>query len=106
VSLRAIVFERDGGRCIWPSCVEPALELAHFHSLGSGGSNERDVASNSGAMCRPHARASDGEYGPGGKDDYRRDHINLFGPGYQDIPPHRLAWERAEALTELVRNRT
>ena len=101
--LRAAVFERDGGRCIWPRCVEAADELAHFHSVGMGGRESADAMSNAGALCWSHARMSDGEHGEGGRSGYVRAHRDLLGEDYDSVMlPWTVAWERAEALRKRV----
>ncbi len=65
--LRAQVWELDRGTCCWPMspecplerCGQPAVELAHFHSVGMGGRASADEVQNAGAMCARHARCSD-----------------------------------------------
>lgn len=101
-SLREQVFERDGGRCIWPGCGEWATELAHFSSIGMGGRVSADSPENAGAMCYDHARISDGEYGTGGRAEYLEAHRRLLGQDFVEMPQHRVAWERGEALRRLV----
>ena len=99
--LREQVMERDHWRCIWPACGRPAVELAHFHSIGVGGRPSADDMSNVGALCFAHARHSDGER-DGGETAYTRSMIDLFGAEYASIPQDRIAYERAEALTRIV----
>lgn len=87
-----------------------------------GGRTAADVDSNCGAGCRDHARISDGEYGAGGREQYRQAHLDLFtvapGPypfdGLGWVSADRqftvqsyagaLAYDRAEALTAIVIN--
>ena len=104
-ALRAVVFARDGNRCVWPRCGRQADELAHFHSIGMGGRDSADVPSNCAAMCTDHARVSDGVYGSGGKGQYRQAHLDLLGARFIDMPRDRIGWERAEALVDAVRRR-
>ena len=99
--LRAIVFERDGYRCIWPQCVLAAEEAAHAHSIGAGGRKSADEVSNIVSCCWPHARMSDGLKIAGW--DYGEEHRRLLGDSWAG---DRLGWRRAEALRALVSDRT
>lgn len=101
--LREQVMERDNWRCIWTHCGRPAVELAHFHSIGIGGRASADDMSNVGALCYTHARHSDGER-YGGETAYTNSMLDLFGADYATITPDRIAYERAEALTRIVRD--
>ncbi|MFH2072756.1 MAG: hypothetical protein ABIJ75_07905 [Actinomycetota bacterium] len=100
------LIELDGPNCVWPRCTEPAVERAHFHSKGMGGTPDgrRDSIENQGGMCHSHARISDGEYGSGGRAQYVEAHNILFGGmwpvGWEATGS--LAWERAEALMIVV----
>ncbi len=100
--LRSEVFTRAMGVCEWPQCVVNAKELAHIHSVGMGGRKSADTADNCFAACSDHARISDGEYGAGGKTQYRDAHLLLIGPGFLEIPADRIGYERAEALKTLI----
>jgi len=103
--LRAQVFERDNNTCIWPQCFKPADEMMHFTSRGMGGSKYRDTMGNNGAGCWSHARMSDGEYGDGGSESYREAHLLLLGPRYLEMDVGVIAFERAEALKALIKER-
>ena len=59
-SLRAQVWERDRGTCIWPGCDDPATELAHLAHRGMGGSRKANDPSNACAMCARHHDLLDG----------------------------------------------
>ncbi len=100
-ALRAEVFERDHDTCVW--CGKPATEMMHFTSRGMGGSKYRDTKENNGAGCFDCARMSDGEYGSGGAEQYRLAHLVLFGARFLEMPVNVVAWERAEALREIVK---
>ena len=92
--LRAEVFARARGYCEWPTCVEPASELAHLHSRGMGGSAEADSADNVMAACWLHARITDGHH-PASKDET----VRMFSRvGYAWEWVGSVAWHRAEAL--------
>ena len=103
--IRAQAFHRAGDQCEWPLCYQPAAELAHLHSIGLGGRKSADTMENVAALCRKHARYSDGELSGDGITDYQQAHFDLFGGRFLEIPPDRLAWERAEALTKLIEER-
>jgi len=102
--LRETVFAFDGWHCVWPDCSEPAVELAHFHSIGMGGRSSADRVENTGAMCRDHARISDGLHASGGAEQYEDAHRRLAvatGATFEQVRADGLsvAWWRAEALT-------
>ncbi len=101
--LRAAVFERDKGMCRWPKCVERADESAHLTSRGMGGSKHRDTLDNACALCWNHARMSDGEHGDGGASQYLRAHLDLLGAAFLEMEASYIAYERAEALREIIR---
>ena len=96
------VWQRDRGHCRWPECPLPADETAHLHSKGMGGRPSANSLENLMCACSDHARISDGEYGSGGAEQYRRAHLLLLGPRFLDLPSHLIAWERAEALADVV----
>ncbi len=101
-SLRETARVRSAGRCDWPGHRGHAGdELAHFHSIGSGGNPDgsRDLPNNWGFLCRDSARVSDGEHGSGGAVQYRLFMIQLLGARVFDgMTVDRRGWERAEAL--------
>jgi len=102
---REFIWERDRRRCVWPHCLLFGKEVAHFHSTGMGGRESANDPANMGLMCFDHARISDGEYGSGGSAQYRQAHLNLLGAAYDETPQHRIAFERAEALTRHIAGR-
>jgi len=64
-SLRANVFERDGG-CVWPGCDQDSpLVLAHLTHRGMGGSKERNNEDNAVCLCTVHHDCLDGRTGLG-----------------------------------------
>jgi len=99
--LRCDVRELSGGPCEW--CSErPGQELAHIHSIGAGGRKSADEIGNCFWACHTCARMSDGLFAT--RPDYVQAHILLFGKDWEDrVPPSRIAYERAVALTEHVR---
>lgn len=101
--LRCQARELAGGICEW--CGErPGQELAHLHSIGAGGRASADQISNVGWFCHNCSRMSDGEWAT--RPEYVQAHNLLFGEGWESrIPPNRVAWERAEALTRLIAER-
>jgi len=101
-ALRETVMERDNWQCRWPSCHQPAVEMAHIHSVGAGGRKSADELGNVFGACRLHARLSDGEYGAGGAPEYLSEHLKLLGAAFLETPAHLIAYERAEALRELI----
>ena len=94
--LREQVIARSGGRCEWQDCVLAGAELAHLHSVGSGGRPSADTLDNVCWLCRPHARMSDGERVAGW--DFDAEHARLG-----VVPGPGLAWRRAEALRNQLR---
>ena len=98
--LRCEARELSGGMCEW--CQQkPGQELAHFHSIGAGGRQSADSITNVGWFCRSCARMSDGEWAT--RPEYVQAHTMLFGKDWEDrVPPSRIAYERAVALTDLV----
>ena len=101
--LRGQVTLRARGGCEWPQCRAAGEEIAHLHSRGMGGNRKlRDVLDNLMWLCGRHARHSDGERGPGGSTAYRDSHLELFGDRFLDMPFNVIAFERAEALRELI----
>jgi len=104
--LREQVQQRSYGRCEWPQCSESGGELAHAHSIGVGGRASADTLDNVAWLCHMHARFSDGEYADYGSDAYHTAHRALLGARYDTMPAHFVAYERAEALTALLRDRT
>ena len=99
--LRCQARELAGGMCDWPKCDRPGQELAHLHSIGAGGRPSADTIENVGWFCHQCARMSDGEWAT--RPEYVQAHNLLFGVGWESrIPPSRLAYERAVALTERI----
>ena len=93
--------ELADGMCQWPSCGRPGQELAHLHSIGAGGRRSADTLSNVAWMCHAHARMSDGEWAT--RPEYVQSHTALFGEDWESrVPPNRVAYERAVALTAHV----
>jgi len=102
--LRETVIARSNGFCQWPQCESRGEEIAHLRSRGMGGNRKtRDVEDNLMWLCSdPHARQSDGEYGSGGAQQYLSEHLKLLGAAFLETPAHLIAYERAEALRELI----
>ena len=101
--LRREVAELSGGRCEWPSCPEPGVELAHIRSIGMGGRPSADEIGNVLFACKDHARISDGEYGSGGEAQYVEAHRLLWeATGVRPAGFGKVAYWRAEALTRWV----
>lgn len=96
--LRNKVFERAHGYCEWPTCTEPAEELAHLHSKGMGGNRNANRLDNAIAACWLHARFTDGHH-PASHDAT----VRMFGDiGYEWEWSGSLAWHRAEALKRWI----
>lgn len=101
--LRALIFAQALNRCEWPTCLQPATELAHIKSVGMGGSRKRDTISNVFAACPSHARVSDGLPPPGeGLEGYRRELALVLYPAPKPGTAH-LAKHVHEALTAHLR---
>jgi hypothetical protein len=99
--LRCQARELAGGMCDWPSCERPGQELAHIRSIGMGGRPSADVIENCCWLCHTHSRMSDGEWTT--RPEYVTAHNALFGEDWERrIPPSRLAFERAVALTARI----
>ena len=106
--LRGQVILRAHGGCEWcahrtPPIVVAGEQIAHLHSRGIGGNRKlRDVLENMIYACDDCALMTDGIHGSGGSTQYRDVHLDLFGSRFWDMPRHFVAWERAEALRELI----
>jgi hypothetical protein len=71
-----------------------------------GGKPSANDPANLILLCHMHALMSDGEHWSGGAQEYRVEHERLLGVRvFADMSRRVLAWERAEALTQLVSRR-
>ena len=100
--LRGQVILRAMGGCEWCRTIA-GTQIAHLHSRGMGGNRkQRDVLNNLMWLCDDCALMSDGTRGSGGSTQYRDAHLELLGDRFLDMPFNVIAFERAEALRELI----
>lgn len=61
-TIRQQIRQRSQGRCEWPLCLSPAVQVAHIRGKGLGGNPDgsRDVVSNLAHLCLFHHDMLDG----------------------------------------------